>query len=283
MKIFYYKTDLYEYLSQLKAEGKRIGLVPTMGALHQGHLSLLEYIKDSCDIRVCSVFVNPTQFNNPEDLEKYPRPIADDIQLLEKNGCDVVFMPQVEEMYGENESWSIDLDGLDEVLEGAFRPGHYQGVTQIVYKLFDIVKPDVACFGQKDYQQFLVIQKMVDIYALDIALIMCPTIREKDGLAMSSRNVRLSPQGRKQALIIYQTLIQFQKDTQHMGITEAREQAIKNLKESDGVTFEYFEVCNPQTLKGIQSAEKGNKVVVLVAVWLEEVRLIDNILFALKA
>lgn len=283
MKIFYYKTDLYGYLSQLKAEGKQIGLVPTMGALHQGHLSLLDYIKASCDIRVCSVFVNPTQFNNPEDLEKYPRPIEHDIQLLEENGCDVLFMPQVKEMYGDNESWSIDLDGLDEVLEGAFRPGHYQGVTQIVKKLFDIVKPDVACFGQKDYQQFLVIQKMVDIFSLDIALIQCPTIREEDGLAMSSRNVRLSPQGREKALIIYQTLLQFQNNIHHMGIAEAREQAIKKLKESDGITFEYFEVCNSQTLKVLQSAEKGDKVVVLAAVWLEEVRLIDNILFTLEA
>jgi pantoate--beta-alanine ligase len=283
VKIFHYKTDLYEYLNHLKAEGKRIGLVPTMGALHQGHLSLLDYIQDYCDIRVCSVFVNPTQFNNPEDLEKYPRPVEHDIQLLEEFGCDVVFMPQVKEMYGDNESWAIDLDGLDKVLEGAFRPGHYQGVTQVVKKLFDIVKPDVACFGQKDYQQFLVIQKMVEIYALATALIMCPTIREKDGLAMSSRNVRLSPQGRQQALAIYQTLLQFQKNTPQMGLAEARKQAIKKLKESEGITFEYFDVCNPQTLKAVQSAQKDDKVVVLVAVWLENVRLIDNIIFALEA
>lgn len=283
MKIFYHKTDLYGYLSQLKTEGKQIGLVPTMGALHQGHLSLLEYIKDHCDIRVCSVFVNPTQFNNPEDLEKYPRPIEHDIQLLEENGCDVLFMPQVEEMYGDNESWSIDLGGLDEILEGAFRPGHYQGVTQIVKKLFDVVRPDVACFGQKDYQQFLVIRKMVDIHNLDVSLIMCPTIREEDGLAMSSRNVRLSPQGRRQALVIYQTLLQFQNNIHHMGVAEARDLAVAQLKSREEITFEYFEVCDSQTLNTLQFTEKGDKIVVLAAVWLEEVRLIDNILFALEA
>jgi pantoate--beta-alanine ligase len=254
-----------------------------MGALHNGHLSLLDYIKNHCDIRVCSIFVNPTQFNNAEDLEKYPRPIQNDLKLLEENGCDVVFMPTVEEMYGEKENWTINLGELDQILEGASRPGHYQGVTQIVKKLFDLVKPDVACFGQKDYQQLLVVQEMVNIFSLDIELLMCPTIREKDGLAMSSRNVRLSPKGRQQALAIYQTLKELQENSRQFGIIEARNIAIQKLKESDGITFEYLEICDPQTLKPIQAPNNDGQLVALTAVWVEGVRLIDNILFKLEA
>lgn len=278
MKIVYHKKALADHLAQFRREGKRIGLVPTMGALHQGHLSLMEYIRNYCDIRVCSIFVNPTQFNDPEDLEKYPRPIQQDLKLLEEMGCDVVFLPAVEEMYGEKEDWTIDLGVLDQVLEGALRPGHYQGVTQIVKKLFDIVKPDVACFGQKDYQQFLVVKKMVEIYSLNIDLIMCPTLRETDGLAMSSRNVRLSPKGRQQALAIVKTLIEFQETYLDLGIGKAREQAIETLTESEGLTLEYFEVCEPQTLKTVHSAKKEDPIVVLVAAWVDGVRLIDNII-----
>lgn len=270
-------------MAQFRTQNKRIGLVPTMGALHKGHLSLLDYIKSHCDISVCSIFVNPTQFNNAEDLEKYPRPIQHDLQVLEDNGCDIVFMPSVEEMYGENESWAIDLGELDQVLEGASRPGHYQGVTQIVKKLFDIIKPEIACFGQKDYQQFLVVQKMVNIFSLDIDLLMCPTIREKDGLAMSSRNVRLSPKGRQQALAIYQTLKELQESCSQSGIIKAKEQAVMKLKESEGITLEYLEICEPQTLKAIQVFNKEDQFVALVAVWVEGVRLIDNIIFKLEA
>lgn len=278
VKILYHKKALSEYLASFRREGKRIGLVPTMGALHAGHLSLLNYIKEYCDISVCSIFVNPTQFNDPEDLEKYPRPIQQDLKLLEEIGCDVVFIPAVEEMYGEGEEWTIELGRLDQVLEGALRPGHYQGVTQIVKKLFDVVKPDVACFGQKDYQQFLVVEKMVEIYSLDIDLIMCPTLREADGLAMSSRNVRLSPKGRQQALAIVKTLIGFQETYLNLGLGEARDQAIRKLTESEGLTLEYFEVCEPQTLRTVHSAKKGDQLVVLVAAWVDGVRLIDNII-----
>jgi pantoate--beta-alanine ligase len=278
VKILYHKKALSEYLASFRREGKRIGLVPTMGALHAGHLSLLNYIKEYCDISVCSIFVNPTHFIDPEDLEKYPRPIQQDLKLLEEIGCDVVFIPAVEEMYGEGEEWTIELGRLDQVLEGALRPGHYQGVTQIVKKLFDVVKPDVACFGQKDYQQFLVVEKMVEIYSLDIDLIMCPTLREADGLAMSSRNVRLSPKGRQQALAIVKTLIGFQETYLDLGLGEARDQAIRKLTESEGLTLEYFEVCEPQTLRTVHSAKKGDQLVVLVAAWVDGVRLIDNII-----
>lgn len=279
MKIFYHKAALNTYLSQFRADKMRIGLVPTMGALHKGHLSLLEYIDSYCDIRVCSVFVNPTQFDKAEDLEKYPRPIEQDLKMLEEAGCDVVFMPSVEEMYGENESWSIDLGNLDHVLEGTFRPGHYQGVTQIVKKLFDIVMPNIACFGQKDYQQFLVIKKMVDVFKLKVKLLMCPIIREEDGLAMSSRNVRLTATGRKQALAIYQTLTELTESTNHLGLIEARKQAIHRLEASEGIRLEYLEVCDLD-LTILQSAEKGQELIALAAVWLEGVRLIDNVIFS---
>lgn len=278
VKIVYHKKDLSEYLDQFRQEGKRIGLVPTMGALHQGHLSLLEYINEYCDIRVCSIFVNPTQFNDAEDLEKYPRPLQQDLKLLEQIDCDVVFIPAVEEMYGESEDWEIDLGLLDQVLEGALRPGHYQGVTQIVKKLFDIVKPDMACFGQKDYQQFLVVKKMVEVYSIDIDMIMCPTLREADGLAMSSRNVRLSAKGRKQALAIVKALNEFQETYLDLGIDGAREQAIQRLSESEGLTLEYFELCEPQTLKVVNYAKKDDPLVVLIAAWVDGVRLIDNII-----
>lgn len=279
MKIFYQKAALSDYLAQARSEGKRIGLVPTMGALHEGHLSLLAYIKDHCDIRVCSVFVNPTQFNNKEDLEKYPRPIEHDLQLLEENGCNVVFIPSVDEMYGEHEEWKIDLGDLDRVLEGAFRPGHYQGVTQIVKKLFDVVTPDVACFGQKDYQQFLVIKKMVEICQLRVELLLCPTVREEEGLAMSSRNVRLSEKGKIQALGIYQALKGLPEHCIQLGVAGAREQAIQQLTEQEGFTLEYFEICEPDTLRAVQQRHGDDKLVALVAVWLEDVRLIDNIIF----
>lgn len=280
VNVFYHKRDLADYLAQARIEGKRIGLVPTMGALHPGHLSLLAYIKDYCDIRVCSVFVNPTQFNNAEDLAKYPRPIQKDLDLLRENGCDVVFMPEVEEMYGENESWTIDLGELDTVLEGAFRPGHYQGVTQIVHKLFKLVGPDVACFGQKDYQQYLVIKEMVKVCALPVSLLLCPTVREPEGLAMSSRNVRLSSKGREQALAIFQALKGVSLLCQRLGIDAARKQTIETLNGSEGFTLEYFDICNPETLKPEHGElKKGATLVALVAVWLEDVRLIDNIIF----
>src|SRR5690606_29295165 len=178
MEIFNTKKELNAYLDNKRIHQK-IGLVPTMGALHEGHLSLINEAKKQSDLVVCSIFVNPTQFNDPKDLEKYPRPIEQDIALLESAGCDVLFLPSVEEMYpSPQEEWHIDLGQLDQIWEGEHRPGHFQGVTQIVYKLFQIVQPDAACFGQKDFQQIMVIQKMLDITKLPIQIIICPIIRD---------------------------------------------------------------------------------------------------------
>ena len=278
MLIFKTKKALGAQISELRSNGKRIGLVPTMGALHQGHLSLLEYIQAYCDIRICSIFVNPTQFDNSEDLAKYPRPVERDIELLKGAGCDILFLPEVDEMYGENEQWEIDLAGLDTLLEGAFRAGHFQGVTQIVHKLFSLVAPDVACFGQKDYQQFLVIEKMVEVCKLPVSLVMCPIIREADGLAMSSRNVRLSGQGRKDALALWHSLEYFRQHANAGDFRSVEEEVVERLKESEGVELEYFEVRQTGDLSPTSKISADSPVIALVAAWVDGVRLIDNMI-----
>jgi len=278
MLIFTTKKELDTHLSSLRENAKRIGLIPTMGALHQGHISLLDYIKEFCDIRVCSIFVNPTQFNNPEDLEKYPRPIEKDIKKLEQAKCDVLFMPEVGEMYADGEEWHIDLGGIDSILEGAFRPGHFQGVTQVVSKLFNIIKPDVACFGQKDYQQYLVIKKMVQLLDLPVEIKACPVIREESGLAMSSRNVRLSDEGRQQALSIYKSLNYLKQHITCNSFEKVRIEAIQILKEAGEAELEYFEICDPEDLKPVANCEVKRTVIALIAVWIDGVRLIDNML-----
>lgn len=279
MKIIKTKIELSDWVAQARTEGHRITLVPTMGALHEGHLSLIHLGQKMGGKIVCSIFVNPTQFNDPEDLKKYPRPLEKDIALLEEAGCDLLFLPEVAEMYPDNEpAWTIDLGALDEVWEGAKRPGHYQGVTQIVYKLFDAVKPDYSVFGQKDLQQYLVIEELIRQKELPIELIMAPTVREPEGLAMSSRNVRLSPAGRKQALILSQVL--FHTETllraghdRH----QVRKLALTRLEASPGLSLEYFAICERSTLHEATEETPLDQLVVLVAAWVEGVRLIDNV------
>ena len=277
MKIFNTRASLSEFLKKEKADGKKIGFVPTMGALHQGHISLIDLAHKQSDLVVCSIFVNPTQFNDPKDLDRYPRPIDQDIQLLEKAACDVLFLPEVAEMYTAAETWHLALDGLDELLEGLHRPGHYQGVTQIVKKLFDTVEPDFAFFGQKDYQQFLVIEKMVQKLGLNVRLMMCPIIRETDGLAMSSRNVHLNPEERKNALALYQTLNWMKQQFELLSIQELQEQAQKQLLESPGIVLEYLEICDGENLQALQSKDVA-KIVALVAAKVGQTRLIDNMI-----
>lgn len=277
MKIFNTKAELEQHLSVLKHNGLRIGFVPTMGALHQGHLSLINLAKQQTDVVVCSIFVNPTQFNDPKDLELYPKPIASDIEKLESVDCDVLFNPVTSEMYSENEQWALDLDGLDLLLEGEQRPGHYQGVTQIVKKLFDCVQPQKAFFGQKDYQQFLVIEKMVKKLAMKVELVMCPIVREADGLAMSSRNIRLSAEERKNALAIYQTLCWMKDHFGHCDLHELKALGREKLGKCPGIVLEYLEICDGDSL--IEATNQNpQKLVVLVAAKLGKTRLIDNIL-----
>lgn len=281
MKIFRTKQELQHELAGIRQQNQVITLVPTMGALHEGHLSLINYAKPLTDITVCSIFVNPTQFNDPKDLEKYPRPIENDIALLESVGCDILFMPTVEEMYPENDpEWHIDLGNLDQIWEGEHRPGHFQGVTQIVFKLFDLVKPNQACFGQKDFQQVMVIQRMIDIKKLDIKLLICPIIRSEEGLALSSRNARLSEEGKENALALI-TALRFIKDNlEQKSVAELLDGAKEILASNPAVELEYLSICETSTLAPVDNIETGKDYVALIAAWVEKVRLIDNILLS---
>lgn len=281
MKIFRTKQELQHELAGIRQQNQVITLVPTMGALHEGHLSLINYAKPLTDITVCSIFVNPTQFNDPKDLEKYPRPIENDIALLESVGCDILFMPTVEEMYPENDpQWHIDLGNLDQIWEGEHRPGHFQGVTQIVFKLFDLVKPNQACFGQKDFQQVMVIQRMIDIKNLDIKLLICPIIRSEAGLALSSRNARLSEEGKENALTLIAALRFIQDNLEQKSVAELLDGAKEILASNPAVELEYLSICETSTLAPVDNIESGKDYVALIAAWVEKVRLIDNILLS---
>ena len=251
--------------------------MPTMGALHAGHLSLINQAIRQNNVVVCSIFVNPTQFNDPKDLAKYPRPVETDTGKLRNAGCDVLFMPEVTEMYTKDEKWQINLNGLDTILEGKIRPGHYQGVTQIVKKLFDTVNPDRAYFGQKDYQQFLVIKEMVRQYHIPLKLVMCPIVREPDGLAMSSRNIHLSAEEHEQALVLSKALNLAKELFQFKTITEIKEEVSQFLKTGQRVITEYFEICDGQTLAPV-STKDHESLVALIAARVGQVRLIDNVI-----
>ncbi|WP_313185123.1 pantoate--beta-alanine ligase [Sphingobacterium siyangense] len=280
MEIFKTKASLQAYLQEARSTGQKIALIPTMGALHEGHLSLLNYAKPISDIRVCSIFVNPTQFNDPKDLEKYPRPIENDIRLLESVDCDILFLPSVDEMYPDkNEAWHLDLGELDQIWEGEKRPGHFQGVTQVVYKLFTLVQPDIACFGQKDFQQVMVIKRMIAMKDLAIQLAICPIIRDQDGLALSSRNARLSEAGKRTALALSRSL-QYVKDHIHDAIplAEIKDKALQILTDTDGLSVEYFALCESSTLKEVSHIDFSKQHVALVTAWVEGVRLIDNMI-----
>ena len=281
MKIFLNKKEIQHELAGIRQQNQVITLVPTMGALHEGHLSLINYAKPLTDITVCSIFVNPTQFNDPKDLEKYPRPIENDIALLESVGCDILFMPTVEEMYPENDpQWHIDLGNLDQIWEGEHRPGHFQGVTQIVFKLFDLVKPNQACFGQKDFQQVMVIQRMIDIKNLDIKLLICPIIRSEAGLALSSRNARLSEEGKENSLTLIAALRFIQDNLEQKSVAELLDGAKQILASNPAVELEYLSICETSTLAPVDNIESGKDYVALIAAWVEKVRLIDNILLS---
>jgi len=276
LKVFTTTRQIQQYLADLRNKGLSTGFVATMGALHQGHLSLIQQAKKDNDLVICSIFVNPTQFNDPADLEKYPRPIAKDTQMLEQAGCDILFNPDVSEMYADNEHWHLALGETEHLLEGKFRPGHYQGVTQVVYKLFNIIKPDTAYFGQKDYQQFIVITKMVELLNLTVKLVMCPILREDDGLAMSSRNIHLTAEDRLHSLILSKTLNWVKENFDSNNITDLQHKAAEAINAEDGVSLEYFELVDGDSLHPANQATK--KVVALVAARVGKTRLIDNVL-----
>jgi len=279
LEIFKTKAALKAFLQPLKASAKKIALVPTMGALHNGHISLIKLAQQNADVIICSIFVNPTQFTDPKDLEKYPRPIEHDLAMLADAGCSGVFMPNVEEMYptGADEAWHIDLGNAEFLLEGEFRKGHYQGVTQIVKKLFDAVEPDVAMFGQKDFQQVLMIKNMLAYFKLPITIITCPIIREDDGLAMSSRNIHLSADDRKHSLVLSKSL-QFVIDHfDEYSLSELEDKAKVFYNNIDGVELDYFTIANGNTLEPAKSKDEDN-LVALVAAKVGSTRLIDNMI-----
>ena len=280
MLIFKRVKDLQKHLQSTDNKGKTKGFAPTMGALHQGHLSLLKRSKIECQITICSIFVNPTQFNDKTDFDKYPNSIATDIEMLNYAGCDVLFLPSVKEMYpnGFTDTTKINFGFMAETLEGEHRPGHFAGMAQVVEKLLKIVKPDVLYMGQKDYQQQLIVQQLINKRKLKTELVTVATIREKDGLAMSSRNVRLDPEARKLAVEISKTLKEVKSKLKNKSseIEQLAEAGRGRLKSFKAIDLEYFEIRNAESLK--PGTTKKEKLVALVAVKIGEVRLIDNML-----
>ncbi|WP_334056357.1 pantoate--beta-alanine ligase [Polaribacter sp. P097] len=278
MKVFTEKQPLKAHLSSKKIENKSIGFVPTMGALHKGHLSLIEEAKKKNDLVVVSIFVNPTQFDKEEDLVNYPKTLDKDKKMLESIDCDVLFYPSVNEIYNNNiSSDSFDFDGLEFKMEGKFRDGHFNGVGTIVKTLFEIVNPDVAYFGQKDFQQLQIIKKMVKKHNLKLKIKGCPIYREDDGLAMSSRNVRLSSSLREAAPFIYKTLKKARKKFKTKSAEKVVSWVEKEFKEHSLLKLEYFTIAEEKTLETIITKESDKKYRAFIAVFAGDIRLIDNI------
>lgn len=279
MIIFKRPGDLHNFLENKRSGQKKIGFAPTMGALHAGHLSLVTEAKKQNDLVVCSIFINPTQFNDPEDFKKYPVTIEKDILLYEASGCDVVFMPLVEDMYpsGTKELTRYDLGFLESVLEGKFRPGHFQGVCQVMHRLLEIVLPDNLYLGQKDYQQCMVIRKLIELIGLEdkIKVNICPTLREKDGLAMSSRNARLLPDERIKAAAIFSSL-GYIKANLKQGSTKKIKDEAKQMLSQKGFRTDYIDIADANTLELVDHWDGKQKIVALAAAFINNVRLIDN-------
>jgi pantoate--beta-alanine ligase len=273
MEVFKRIGPLKAFLDDQRSRGSSVGLVPTMGALHQGHISLIEASRKNGDFTVCSLFVNPTQFNDPQDLKKYPRNLALDEAMLRNNGCKALFAPDVDEMYEQDHRLQFEFGEIGHVLEGKFRPGHFSGVALVVSKLFNIVRPAHAYFGCKDYQQFRIISLLNEEMKFGIKLHGMPTVREPDGLAMSSRNALLSPEERRQAPNLFRCLLKARKDLLS-GIpwTEVRTHALANLA---GVRLDYFELVSKTTLDG--TPQKLGDCILLIAAHFGNVRLIDNL------
>jgi pantoate--beta-alanine ligase len=277
MEIFNEIKPIRAFLTAQKKLGRTIGLVPTMGALHDGHIELIRSSRQENDLTVCSIYVNPTQFNNASDLEKYPRTLATDTALLQEAGCDVIFAPANTEMYASSSQLHFDMGHLDKILEGEFRPGHFSGVALVVSKLFNIVAPTRAYFGQKDFQQYKVITRLVEELMFDIELRSVPIVRETSGLAMSSRNQRLTAEEREPATVFYRSLI-LATDLLKKGesIIPVREK-VKQLCESvPAVRLEYFEWVDTVNLKPAENV--SSQTILLIAGYVGEVRLIDNLI-----
>ncbi len=277
MIVFKEAETLNKYLSN-RDKNTSVGFVPTMGALHNGHLSLIKRASDENDITVVSIFVNPTQFDKAEDLNKYPRTLNTDLEMLEKVNCNIVFVPSVPEMYpSDTTSEEFNFEGLDQYMEGLFRDGHFAGVGTVVKRLLEIVKPDNAYFGEKDYQQLLIIKKMVETEKLPVNIIGCDIYREPDGLAMSSRNVRLTKEQRSEAPLIYKTLNEARNMFKNNNIATVKDYVEDVFLKNKLLELEYFEIADASTLKPALSKEKDTKYRGFIAVFAGKIRLIDNI------
>ncbi len=271
--------ELTGLLSDERASGRSVGLVPTMGALHQGHVSLVNCCKEGNDVTVASIFVNPDQFNNPDDLKKYPRTLEEDLRMLEEAGCTIAFAPEVSTIYPEPDRRVFDFGLLDRVMEGRFRPGHFNGVARVVSRLFEIIKPDRAYFGEKDFQQLAVIRKMTRMLELPVEIIACPTVREADGLAMSSRNRLLGPGQRKNASLINQTLRQAARKKEAKA-GEIRQWVTDAINENPCLGLEYFEIVDARSLQPVRDDEfVTDGMIGCIAIYAGDVRLIDNVFF----
>jgi pantoate--beta-alanine ligase len=271
--------DIINFFTTTKAKGVVTGFVPTMGALHNGHITLIKKATTENDLVICSIFVNPTQFNDPKDFEKYPVTIEQDIYLLEKAGCGVLFLPAVDEIYpgGLKTPRHFELGFLETILEGKYRPGHFQGVCQVVHRLLQIVLPEKLYLGQKDFQQCMVLKKMAATSFPSLKIVICPTQREADGLAMSSRNKRLNKEGRKQAVEIYSTL-QFIKNNIKPGDVKHLKQTAIEYLTTEGFKVDYVEIANADTLQLLDVWDGKELIVVLIAAFVNDVRLIDNLI-----
>lgn len=277
MEIFRKIAPLRAFLEGIRRSGKTIGLVPTMGALHDGHLALIRASKSHNSITVCTIYINPTQFNNATDLQKYPKDFDKDVDLLKKVDCDVVFCPSNDEMYEDKAQLTFTFGALDKEMEGKFRPGHFSGVALVVSKFFNIVAPHNAYFGQKDWQQFAIIQQVVLELKFDLKLHCIPTLREEDGLAMSSRNLRLNDVQRQEATIFYQALLEAKENLKNgKEIPWVKKLVNKKVQAAKGVTLEYFEVAESKNLNVLEFVNGAEKPILCIAGYVGEVRLIDN-------
>ncbi len=279
MKLIQTRKELGEFLTSERAQGKSVGLVPTMGALHAGHASLVRRSVRENDVTVVSVFLNPTQFNDPADLERYPRTLEADCKLLAECGAQVVFAPSVKEMYPEPDTRSFSYPPTDSVMEGAYRPGHFNGVCQIVSKLFQIVEPDRAYFGEKDFQQIAVIRRMVEDQDFGVQIVPCPVVREESGLALSSRNTLLSDDERAIAPAIYQTMRRSLGMMAESSVQEVHDFVVRTLNDVDGLEVQYFSIVDGKSLADVQSWEQSDDIVGCITVFCgsKPIRLIDHI------
>ena len=277
MIIYRKVAEINHYISDKKKENISIGFVPTMGALHQGHISLISKSKTDNLLTVCSIFVNPTQFNNPDDFKKYPITIESDIEILEAAGCDILFLPQREDVYPPGFiKTHYELGGLENILEGSYRQGHFQGVCLVVERLLNIIPCDILYLGQKDYQQCMIIEKMTQLRNINCSIKISPTIREKDGLAMSSRNSRLSNSERTAATIIYQALIYMKSNLKNKSLDDLKNNAYQMLEES-GFEVDYIDITD-QHLGSVENLNSSNTLVGLIAATINSIRLIDNMI-----